>query len=56
MPRFLALESIGANASVGDGKSCAIFGLVFILVAIGFKLGVVPFHMWVPDVYQVREL
>ena len=49
----LALESIGANASVGDGKEVVqIFGLVFILVAIGFKLGVVPFHMWVPDVYQ----
>ncbi|WP_341675123.1 NADH-quinone oxidoreductase subunit NuoN [Niveibacterium sp. SC-1] len=29
-----------------------VFGLVFMLVGIGFKLGVVPFHMWVPDVYQ----
>ncbi len=29
-----------------------IFGLVFMLVGIAFKLGVVPFHMWVPDVYQ----
>ncbi|MBM4228318.1 MAG: NADH-quinone oxidoreductase subunit NuoN [Gammaproteobacteria bacterium] len=28
------------------------FGLVFLVVGIGFKLGVVPFHMWVPDVYQ----
>ena len=28
------------------------FGLVFVLVGIAFKLGVVPFHMWVPDVYQ----
>lgn len=27
-------------------------GLVFIVTGIGFKLGVVPFHMWVPDVYQ----
>ncbi|MDO4696542.1 MAG: NADH-quinone oxidoreductase subunit NuoN [Neisseria sp.] len=27
-------------------------GLVFVLVAIAFKLGAVPFHMWVPDVYQ----
>ena len=26
-------------------------GLVFIIVGIGFKLGVVPFHMWAPDVY-----
>jgi len=28
------------------------FGLVFIVAGIAFKLGVVPFHMWVPDVYQ----
>lgn len=27
-------------------------GLVFVVVAIAFKLGAVPFHMWVPDVYQ----
>ena len=27
-------------------------GLVFIVVAVAFKLGAVPFHMWVPDVYQ----
>ncbi len=29
-----------------------VFGLVFIVAGIAFKLGVVPFHMWVPDVYQ----
>jgi NADH-quinone oxidoreductase subunit N len=29
-----------------------IFGLVFIVVALAFKLGAVPFHMWVPDVYD----
>ncbi len=29
-----------------------IFGLVFVLVGLAFKLGVVPFHMWVPDVYH----
>jgi len=28
------------------------FGLVFIIVGIAFKLGAVPFHMWVPDVYH----
>lgn len=27
-------------------------GMVFIIVGIGFKLGLVPFHMWAPDVYQ----
>lgn len=29
-----------------------VFGLVFIVVAIAFKLGAAPFHMWVPDVYD----
>lgn len=28
------------------------FGLVFIIAGLAFKLGVVPFHMWVPDVYH----
>ena len=28
------------------------FGLVFLVAGICFKLGVVPFHMWVPDVYE----
>lgn len=29
-----------------------VFGLVFLLVGVAFKLGAVPFHMWVPDVYH----
>jgi len=29
-----------------------IFGLVFILVGLAFKVSAVPFHMWTPDVYQ----
>jgi NADH-quinone oxidoreductase subunit N len=29
-----------------------VFGLVFIVAGMAFKLGAVPFHMWVPDVYQ----
>jgi NADH-quinone oxidoreductase subunit N len=29
-----------------------LFGLVFMLVGISFKLGVIPFHMWLPDVYH----
>src|SRR6185503_17445080 len=28
------------------------FALVFIVAGLGFKLGAVPFHMWLPDVYQ----
>ncbi len=29
-----------------------VFGVVFIVAGLGFKFGAVPFHMWVPDVYQ----
>ncbi|MGQ0709857.1 MAG: NADH-quinone oxidoreductase subunit NuoN [Rhodoferax sp.] len=29
-----------------------VFGLVFVVAGLAFKLGVVPFHMWVPDVYH----
>ncbi|MCA3237739.1 MAG: NADH-quinone oxidoreductase subunit NuoN [Curvibacter sp.] len=28
------------------------FGTVFVVAGLAFKLGVVPFHMWIPDVYQ----
>jgi NADH-quinone oxidoreductase subunit N len=30
----------------------AVLGLVFIIVGVAFKFGAVPFHMWIPDVYQ----
>ena len=36
----------------GDNRVLLIFGLVFMVSAIAFKLGAVPYHMWVPDVYQ----
>ncbi len=29
-----------------------IFGIAFLIVGIAFKLGAVPFHMWIPDVYE----
>jgi NADH-quinone oxidoreductase subunit N len=29
-----------------------IFGLVFLVIGVAFKLGVAPFHMWIPDVYE----
>jgi NADH-quinone oxidoreductase subunit N len=35
-----------------QNKSLLAFGLVFIVSGLAFKLGVVPFHMWVPDVYH----
>ena len=35
-----------------DRNMVLILGLVFVIVGIAFKLGAVPFHMWVPDVYE----
>ena len=36
----------------GVNKSVLTFGLVFLVAGLAFKLGVVPFHMWIPDVYH----
>jgi len=33
-------------------RQVLVFGVVFVVAGLAFKLGVVPFHMWVPDVYQ----
>jgi NADH-quinone oxidoreductase subunit N len=33
-------------------KALLVFGLAFIVSGLAFKLGAVPFHMWIPDVYQ----
>ena len=33
-------------------KEVLVFGVVFVVAGLAFKLGAVPFHMWVPDVYQ----
>ena len=49
----LALPEIAAAISGGQIDSIALhFGVVFIVVAVAFKLGAVPFHMWLPDVYD----
>ncbi len=45
-------EVFKAIASGQINKQVLVFGLVFVVAGLGFKLGVVPFHMWVPDVYQ----
>jgi len=39
---------VGGNAD----QTVLVFGLVFIVLGVSFKFGAVPFHMWVPDVYQ----
>jgi NADH-quinone oxidoreductase subunit N len=36
----------------GANKTLLVFGLVFLVAGLAFKLGVVPFHMWIPDVYH----
>ncbi|NOZ10142.1 MAG: NADH-quinone oxidoreductase subunit NuoN [Gammaproteobacteria bacterium] len=39
-------------AELGVDNLILVFGLVFVIVGLAFKLGAVPFHMWLPDVYQ----
>jgi NADH-quinone oxidoreductase subunit N len=50
-----AIDLGSLSAFIGqqtDSNILLTFGLVFVVVGIAFKLGAVPFHMWVPDVYQ----
>ncbi len=49
----LALGEIAQLLADGtDLRLPLVFGLVFIVAGLAFKLGAVPFHMWVPDVYH----
>ena len=50
----LQLSEIAQAVSQAEGAQNIgmVFALVFIVVALAFKLGAVPFHMWVPDVYH----
>src|SRR5690606_18671019 len=41
-----------ASALQGEDRTLLLFGVVFVVVGIGFKFGAAPFHMWLPDVYQ----
>jgi NADH-quinone oxidoreductase subunit N len=41
-----------ASAKPTVNKMLLILGVIFVVSAISFKLGAVPYHMWVPDVYQ----
>ena len=45
-------EVFKAIAGGRINKEVLTFGVVFVVAGLAFKLGVVPFHMWVPDVYQ----
>ncbi|MDP3420810.1 MAG: NADH-quinone oxidoreductase subunit N, partial [Thiobacillus sp.] len=49
----LALADMAQILSDGtDLRIPLVFGIVFIVSGLAFKLGAVPFHMWVPDVYH----
>ena len=43
-------EIISANLS--EATTGAVFGIVFVIVGLAFKISAVPFHMWTPDVYE----
>ena len=48
----VALSNLtGSNAS-GNNIVMALVGIAFVLAGLAFKLGLAPFHMWVPDVYE----
>ena len=49
------LDIAGVFKAVASGQikqQVLVFGLVFIVAGLAFKFGAVPFHMWIPDVYQ----
>jgi NADH-quinone oxidoreductase subunit N len=45
-------EVARATASGTINRMVLVFGIVFVVAGLAFKLGAAPFHMWVPDVYQ----
>ncbi len=40
------------SANLDESNTGAVFGIVFIIVGLAFKVSAVPFHMWTPDVYE----
>ncbi len=49
----LYIEEMAQVIAAGNANRVVlVFGLVFVVAGLAFKLGVVPFHMWIPDVYQ----
>jgi NADH-quinone oxidoreductase subunit N len=49
----LDLAEVAKVIAAGKAENLAlVFGIVFLVSGLAFKLGAVPFHMWVPDVYQ----
>ncbi len=48
----VAARTAALAADSGSARTLLVFGLVFVVSGLAFKLGVAPFHMWIPDVYQ----
>jgi NADH-quinone oxidoreductase subunit N len=49
----LGIEAIAAALANEElNQTVLSLGIVFLVIGIGFKFGAVPFHMWLPDVYQ----
>jgi NADH-quinone oxidoreductase subunit N len=48
---FAVIAKVATGATAADNIGL-IFGLVFVLVGLAFKVSAVPFHMWTPDVYE----
>lgn len=47
-----SFETIAAALSGSERQIGLVFGLVFLLAGLAFKISAVPFHMWTPDVYE----
>ena len=45
-------QHVGRLARTPSDHTFLVFGLVFVVAGVAFKVGVVPFHMWIPDVYH----
>ncbi|MFN0263504.1 NADH-quinone oxidoreductase subunit NuoN [Tepidamorphus sp. 3E244] len=48
----IELAQIASVAGQGEASLGMIFGLVFLIAGLAFKVSAVPFHMWTPDVYE----
>jgi NADH-quinone oxidoreductase subunit N len=45
-------REVARQAGSAPDRTLLVFGLVFVVAGLAFKMGVVPFHMWIPDVYH----
>jgi len=49
----LRFDELAQVVQKGDlNRMVMVFGIVFLVIGLAFKLGAVPFHMWVPDIYH----